>query len=804
MMVTGVLGVTSAAMAGGVGPTVGGGIGLATGRQCPNTRLFVAITDPGSVCQTNEISYRSQAQIVTVTNTTPNPCVAGSACQVTIDHPILGNNWRQSQAPGAWWITQCPTGDTPTCGSGWHYMVGVEDLTMEGLRDGGATVNGGFNILACWNCWFKNVRTVGGPRNHFWLQDGVTHFTIRDSYFWGSKRGASQSYGVEFDGMLDQILIENNIFVRIVTGLEPAGSFQVVSGYNYFQDAGYAPGTLMAQIQPHGVNGLWLMEGDNTARETNDSLHGTFTGAVTAFRERWRGQDAPPQPQALASNVTLAYIRGFDVIGSVLGTQGWQSNPAYYNRYATGLNWSGNDISCLPSYTQCIFTWGDPGQGSRPVGDDRYAQATSFRWGNYDTITDANSGTLGAPGNGVRWCATGSETGCSIGAGLPGQNANGSEIPTLDPVTGQQFPFLPPMTAPATHNLPASFYLSGMPPFWHTQWGTPPFPAIGPDVTGGCTGPQNFTGTPVTGEFGVPCDGVATGMSHPIPAQIAYANAPVDMNYVMTPNTITAGSWVASGGGCNGLPCATLTGQFAVQRNESFTITGAQPDAYNGTWQAYYNSSTPTCCTNGPAPSANSSWSWSSGGDLPSGNYFMGTTAVNQFGETTMSGTSRQSGQSGTCPTSGSCQIVFTGNAGNNGYGDAANTGYNYYMRGWPTDTTYVFCKQNPTPLGTGQTWTVTAENFIQGNGTYGATGNPAPGGCVQPPLTNTALGTITQFYMPVPGGTNPGPMTVMGTMTGPVVKVFNANQYYYGAAPPAPSCPTPLTGCIQGNGVIK
>jgi hypothetical protein len=40
---------------------------------------------------------------------------------------------------------------------------------------------------------------------------------------------------------------------------------------------------------------------------------------------------------------------------------------------------------------------------------------------------------------------------------------------------------------PANHNLPDSMYLSGKP----SWWGTMPFPAIGPDVTGG-QGPGGF------------------------------------------------------------------------------------------------------------------------------------------------------------------------------------------------------------------------------------------------------------------------------------------------------------------------
>jgi hypothetical protein len=59
---------------------------------------------------------------------------------------------------------------------------------------------------------------------------------------------------------------------------------------------------------------------------------------------------------------------------------------------------------------------------------------------------------------------------------------------------------------PATHKLPASFYLPGKP----SWWGAVPWPAIGPDVTGG-TDP--------------------TGHVYANPAEACYKNCPVDPAY---------------------------------------------------------------------------------------------------------------------------------------------------------------------------------------------------------------------------------------------------------------------------------
>src|SRR2546425_11930843 len=59
---------------------------------------------------------------------------------------------------------------------------------------------------------------------------------------------------------------------------------------------------------------------------------------------------------------------------------------------------------------------------------------------------------------------------------------------------------------------PSSFYLSAKPSWWSTPWGTPPWPAIGPDVTGG-----NVAGY--------------AGHAYKIPARLCYENSAIDPAY---------------------------------------------------------------------------------------------------------------------------------------------------------------------------------------------------------------------------------------------------------------------------------
>jgi hypothetical protein len=82
------------------------------------------------------------------------------------------------------------------------------------------------------------------------------------------------------------------------------------------------------------------------------------------------------------------------------------------------------------------------GQSRPPLKDDPRVAETLMRWGNYDTVTQQ-----------AQWKT--------------------SEVPS-------GIGYLP-NPVPADHRLPASFYLSSKPGWW----GTMPWPAVRPDVSGG-------------------------------------------------------------------------------------------------------------------------------------------------------------------------------------------------------------------------------------------------------------------------------------------------------------------------------
>ena len=106
---------------------------------------------------------------------------------------------------------------------------------------------------------------------------------------------------------------------------------------------------------------------------------------------------------------------------------------------------------------------------------------TLLRWGNYDTVNNA-----------VQWLC--------------------SEVPTsINPLANA----CPGVTGQPS-SLPPSFYLSAKPAWWGSS---PPWPAVGPDVTGGNV--QSGTGTAST----------LGGRAYKIPARLCYESTAPDSAY---------------------------------------------------------------------------------------------------------------------------------------------------------------------------------------------------------------------------------------------------------------------------------
>lgn len=794
--------------------------GMADGRICPDpwfngssgARPWMVTCQGASTGQPNEISLRSQTKVVTVV-----ACSTCAANQIAIDVPLQQINWRASQRPGIYW---------------YHYFlhdVGVEDLTVDGFEDGGTTSNGIIAIWHCYNCWARNLRTLSGSRNHYWIYESSQHVEIRDSYLWGNKRGSTQSYGVELFDATSDALVENNIFEHVVSSMMNSGAWGTVQSYNYQVDAGY--GTVNFNIAmettSHALDGSNLFEGNNTNGTNIDNIHGTTASPLTQFRERIRGQNLPVNNNGLVGHGLWSWSRGNNLIGNVLGmSPTWSaisppftgSTPLYQQTYQ--ILYQGTS-GC----TRTVFCMGSDSQGGLQRNDDSLVVNSTMRWGNFDFVTASTpSGTSGSDGTGIRWCGTGSEANCNIGctagtANAPRFTATCSEIP------GAFGLMLPANGVPATHTLPPSFYLTSQPAWFVTPWGTPPWPPIGPDVTGG-TNPDD-----------------TSGHSYAIPSQLAYTNSPIDQTYNDTRTQITSGSWAVStacGGSGTAYACTTLNGQIYLDSYGVFRMQGSQPPGFDGVFQVFsVNAMQPGYTNLGYCgASANpcidrQGNTYSTPNNMQYGAFKWGMTRVIAASglETIMGSTVFGSGfTSGNVNVVGSPSTTCTGTNSNpaggtenctmrlnapltkSGSGTAQSDSYNVYAGITTGPSAGIYCKQNvagsfyngPIPAavsGTGTDGVIYMQTtpVIMALNSDGVTPNPS---CIHPPATNTVYSTQIVYYQPTNpcGGTGTASCTwTSGSMIYPYIRSFNANTSYGTGTLP----PTTAPSIINGHGKI-
>lgn len=378
---------------------------------------------------------------------------------VAISPGLYNTNWRAAQNPGAWWVGSMLTG------------VGIENLTVNHANS--TSAKAGVYFFSCHSCWLENIRSLDANRNHVWCYQS-SNVTIRDSYFYGTQNSTTLSYGFEGYGCADA-LVENNIFQHITSPVVIDNTTGLVEAYNFTIDE-YIAGAaawLTAGHEEHAAGTAFnLFEGNQTAQFEADVVHGTHN-QETLFRN-WITGLGPGKREETVPIILYAFSRGFNIIGNVLGTPGYHTN--YEDRYDLGTTASGDKTIyvlgfCNNPDTLSTSTCVNAYQGNQTVYNDALTPATVFRWGNYDAVTGA-----------VRW--------------------ESSEVPTT------RVPYVNGNPVPASHALPASLYLPSRPAWW----GLMPWPAIGPDVTGGA-GPGGF--------------------AYPIPAAVCYNATPRDSSGIL-------------------------------------------------------------------------------------------------------------------------------------------------------------------------------------------------------------------------------------------------------------------------------
>jgi len=339
---------------------------------------------------------------------------------------------------------------------------GVEDLSIDNSTNTSSL--DAISINSATNSWVKNVRTINPNRDHVQLRN-TSHCTIADSYFYGTQSGQVSEYGVELDEDSDSLVI-NNIFQHIVSPILPGPDTGSVYAYNYSIDDWYSPspGWMQAAYNAHAAGTAFdLYESNEGDSFQSDDIHGTHN-FMTLFRNYLLGWQSGATNNTEAVEIE-SFGRYYNFVGNVLG------RPGYHTQYED-LAPSGTNMA------KSIYVLGWSGNGGKTgnAPNDPIVVTTLMRWGNYDVVTGA-----------VRW--------------------DSSEVPSglsryANPV-------------PSSHALPASFFLSAKPSWWGTPWGAPPWPAIGPEVTGG-PGPG--------------------GHSYDIPAKLCYNNTSKDSNGILNFN----------------------------------------------------------------------------------------------------------------------------------------------------------------------------------------------------------------------------------------------------------------------------
>lgn len=426
---------------------------------------------------------RSQVQGVIVT------AINGSA--VTFTPGLMMPNWRSGQSPGAWWQNNVLQNS------------GIENMTLDVSTTSVLVGIKGVNVT---NVWVKGVRSVrtstgGGDWFHVQLVEAM-QCTVKDNYFWGPTTTGIIKYTYT-PQIGTRLLFENNIIHNVVSAIAPndpeSGS---VYGYNYVNGILFA-----AAIQTHNPQSLMnLYEGNNVENFIGDIIHGPHY-METLYRNHFDGPGN--QVNENGGIVMLTRNRFMNLVGNVIG----QSHFTIYQQNcqtescSAGVTGAGN----------AAFVLGAGGSGSgpgSPMPPDTHVGRTVMRWGNWNNVTSTNS-TGSNDTSGTRWCIAPLPSNCGPNAG--GTGTGFVEVPSA--ITN--FPSSP---VPASQTLVPSWYLSAQPGWWATAFGTPGWPAIGPDVVAsGTAAAPNVAATPTGGH------------AYKIPARLCFENTADDLSFGVSP-----------------------------------------------------------------------------------------------------------------------------------------------------------------------------------------------------------------------------------------------------------------------------
>lgn len=450
---------------------------------------------------------RWQVEYHVVTACSPSCSNAGSTT-LTITPPLTYPTWNSARSPEAYAIQA-------------NSYVGVEDLTIDmspitNLNTGHFNLD--FNNIH--DYWVKGVTLLRGT------QGGVTGFQllygqVEDSYVYnmgqshnGLDPNPADPSSIGLSG--DYNLVQNNILPWTRDALYMANSsVGNVWAYNYIPNCFESNTDLWSCLYDgHSAGSSFnLWEGNFAAQGSDDQTHGVHMW-TTWFRNFLTGWEScsngncgtlPTKKNAnVDALVPLSYNRLGNIMGNVFGTPGVSdiANSIYTVSY-NGWFWTGSGeghIYNMGSGNGCVSP---DCAATAPIPIDPKVQSMDVWWDNWD--------------------AHNHKTMVCTGAGVPDAACPSDQ-------RGLAAPTFPGLTNPSTA-LPPSFYLTARPLWWSSSI---PFPAVGPDVTGGNVGACNGTMN-TAGQFaGVPafnssqCAGQGlnlstwNGMVNAIPAMVCF------------------------------------------------------------------------------------------------------------------------------------------------------------------------------------------------------------------------------------------------------------------------------------------
>lgn len=428
--------------------------------------------------------HRFQQEYVLVTGCSQGCGNSGSGT-LTITPPLQHPNWSSAQTPEYWTIQA-------------NSNVGLQNFTVQasGVTQGTNAID--FNNV--WNFWVRGVAVLHANSQGIGVYQ-VTFGDIESNYIFDS--GQSQQAGGRdpnpwdpsgIDYLGSNLLIANNIlqYQRLATVGNGPSSGNVIA-YNFaincYESNSYLWGCIWDGHS--GGNNYNLFEGNVANQVFSDQTHGgklmqTFYRNFFTGWESCANGNCEPNPVQSDCGPGISYCKDDNVsaanpfsynrygnwVANVLGTPGGPSSGGYVsitNNGGNGLPGTNGYIFELGSGNAC----GGSGSGcvaTAPIPADPVVPKTTMVWGNWDAYNNATLECTGA--------------GAPIAACPADERGDGVSV-----YSG--------LSSPATI-FPASFYYTSRPSWWSSAT---PFPAIGPDVTGGNVG--QCTGTPnKPGEYG--------------------------------------------------------------------------------------------------------------------------------------------------------------------------------------------------------------------------------------------------------------------------------------------------------------